>query len=87
MSPALSKSLAVHHVKLSDVLEIRDGIRFEFHPGLPHTEIEYIILSASQSLMCYSALLLVRVGLKTYEYLIYEPCPWQKLSTVAHQLR
>ena len=31
MTPAPSESLALQHVKLSDVLEII----FEFHPGLP----------------------------------------------------
>ena len=34
MSPAPSGSLA--HVKLSDALEIRDRIIFDFYPRLPH---------------------------------------------------
>ena len=39
MSPAPSESLALQHVKLGDVLEICDGIIFDFYmyPGLPHT--------------------------------------------------
>ena len=37
MSPTPSGSLALQHFKLGDVLEIRDGIIFEFYPGLPHT--------------------------------------------------
>ena len=33
MSPALSGSSALQHVKLSDVLELHNG---DFYPGLPH---------------------------------------------------
>ena len=36
MSPAPSGSLALQHVELSDALEIRDGIIFDFCSGLPH---------------------------------------------------
>ena len=42
MSPALSRSLALQHVKLSDALEIREGIIFDFYPGLPHMYVAYI---------------------------------------------
>ena len=35
MSPAPSGSLALKRVKLSDALEICDGIIFDFYPGLP----------------------------------------------------
>ena len=36
MNPALSRSLALSHVKLCDALEIRDGIIFNFYSGPPH---------------------------------------------------
>ena len=36
MSPATSGRLAPQLVKLSDALEIRDGIIFDSYPGLPH---------------------------------------------------
>ena len=36
MSPALSGSSALQRVELGDALEIRDGIIFDFYPGLPH---------------------------------------------------
>ena len=36
MSPALSRGLALWHVKLGDALELPDGIIFDFYPGLPH---------------------------------------------------
>ena len=36
MSPAPSGSLVLQRVKLGDALEIRKGITFDFHPGLPH---------------------------------------------------
>ena len=39
MSPALSGSLSLLHIKLGDVLEIRDGIIFNFYPGLPHIRV------------------------------------------------
>ena len=40
MSPAPSGSLALQHFKLGDVLEIHDGIIFEFYyPGLPHIHV------------------------------------------------
>ena len=38
MSSALSGSLALQHVKFSNVLEIRNGIIFDFYPGLPHID-------------------------------------------------
>ena len=36
MSPTLSGSSALQHIKLGDALEIRNGIIFDFYPGLPH---------------------------------------------------
>ena len=36
MSPALSGSLVLQRIKLGDAIEIRDGIIFDFYPGLPH---------------------------------------------------
>ena len=40
MSPTLSGSSALQCVKLSDVLEIRNGIIFNFYLGLPHIALE-----------------------------------------------
>ena len=39
MSPTLSGSSALQHVKLGDALEIRNGIIFNFYSGLPHMYI------------------------------------------------
>ena len=36
ISPTLSGSSALQRVKLSDALEIRNGIIFDFYSGLPH---------------------------------------------------
>ena len=36
MNLALSKGSALKHVRFGDTLEIRDGIIFNFHSGLPH---------------------------------------------------
>ena len=36
MSLTLSGSSALWCVKLGDALEIRNGITFDFYPGLPH---------------------------------------------------
>ena len=36
MSPTLSGSSALQHVKLGDALKIRNGIIFDFYSGLPH---------------------------------------------------
>ena len=36
MSPILSGSSVLQHVKLSDALEIRNSIIFDFYSGLPH---------------------------------------------------
>ena len=36
MNPALSRSLALSHIKLCDALEICDGIIFDFYSGLSH---------------------------------------------------
>ena len=40
MSPTLSGSSVLWHVKLGDALEICDGIIFNFYPGLPHMQLE-----------------------------------------------
>ena len=36
MSPTLSGTSVVLRAKFGDALEIRDGIIFDFYPGLPH---------------------------------------------------
>ena len=38
MSPALNGSSAIRRFKHSDVLEIRNGIIFDFYMGLPHID-------------------------------------------------
>ena len=43
MSSAPSRSLALQHVKLSEALEIRNEIIFEFYPGLPHIVLPKIV--------------------------------------------
>ena len=42
MSPVSSGSLAIQQDKLGYVLEIRDGIIFEFYLGLPHIALGVI---------------------------------------------
>ena len=39
MSPTLSGSSALQRVKLGDVIEIRNGIIFDFYSGLPHMHL------------------------------------------------
>ena len=36
MSPALNGNTAVQHLERGNVLEIHNGIMFDFYPGLPH---------------------------------------------------
>ena len=36
MSLALKESSAIRHFEGNDVIEIRDGITFDFYMGLPH---------------------------------------------------
>ena len=36
MSPALNGSSTLEHFEHSNVSEIRNGIMFDFYPGLPH---------------------------------------------------
>ena len=43
MSPAFDRSLAIWHLELSDMIEICDGIPFNFYTGLPHIDpSEYV---------------------------------------------
>ena len=35
-SPSLNGSSALEHFKRSNAIEIRNGIMFDFYPGLPH---------------------------------------------------
>ena len=59
MSPALSGSSALQRVKLGDALEIRDGIIFDFYPGLPHIMyIAYLELWYMLSSTCTSFVLM-----------------------------
>ena len=39
MSPALNGSSALEHFEHSNASEIRNGIMFDFYPGLPHLTI------------------------------------------------
>ena len=36
MSPALNGSSAIQRLERSNVIEIHDGITFDFYTGLPH---------------------------------------------------
>ena len=45
MSPALNGSSAVQRFKGSDVIEIRDGVTFDFYTGLPQIEINQIFIN------------------------------------------
>ena len=40
MSPTLSGSLALYHIKLGDALELCNGIIFDFYSGLPHLSMQ-----------------------------------------------
>ena len=42
MNPALNRSSAIQHFKHTDVIEICDGIIFDFYTGLPHLSITII---------------------------------------------
>ena len=44
MSPALNWSSARWHFKHSNVIEISDGITFDFYTGLPHHFLVYVIV-------------------------------------------
>ena len=45
MNPTLNRSSALQRVKLSDALEIRNGIIFDFYSGLPHMiQVQYALL-------------------------------------------
>ena len=43
MSPALDGNSVIRHFKRSDVVEIRDGITFDFYTGLPHMYIPLVV--------------------------------------------
>ena len=36
LSPALNRSSVIRRFEVSDAIEIRDGIAFDFYMGLPH---------------------------------------------------
>ena len=41
MNPALNGSSALEHFEHSSAIEIRNGILFNFYPGLPHVYYRY----------------------------------------------
>ena len=43
MSPALNGSSAIRRFEGSDVIEIRDGITFDFYTGLPHVYVVVLV--------------------------------------------
>ena len=57
MSPAPSESLALQCVKLSDALEIHDGLIFDFYPGLPHIYIYLFFTSCEVNRRIYMSML------------------------------
>ena len=42
MSPALNGSTALQHFERGDMVEIRNGIMFDFYPGLPHVFLVHV---------------------------------------------
>ena len=45
MSPALNGSTALQRFEHSNAVEIRNGIMFDFYPGLPHMHVHVITAS------------------------------------------
>ena len=48
MSPALNGSFVLQHFERGNAIEIRNGIMFDFYPGLPHIgilESDYISMT------------------------------------------
>ena len=58
MNPALNRSSAIRHFKHSDVIEIRDGIIFDFYMGLPHlnfyTGLPHLSITIVQIVQSYT---------------------------------
>ena len=48
MGPALNESSTLERFERSNASEIRNGIMFDFYPGLPHTKI-FCTLSHTES--------------------------------------
>ena len=44
MSPALNGSSTLEHFERSNASEIRNGILFDFYPGLPHVIVSGFII-------------------------------------------
>ena len=53
MSPALNGSSAIQRFKHSNVLEIREGITFDFYTGLPHI-LYFILVSVATDSVPYT---------------------------------
>ena len=45
MNPTLNGSSVVQRFKGSDVIEIRDGVTFDFYTGLPQIKINQIFIN------------------------------------------
>ena len=43
MSPALNGSSALERFERSNAIELRNGIMFDFYPGLPHVYFNFVI--------------------------------------------
>ena len=44
MNPVLNRSSVLQYFKCCNVIKIRNGIMFDFSPGLPHICLEYLIV-------------------------------------------
>ena len=49
MSPALNGSFALQHFKHGNAVELRNGIMFNFYPGLPHA-LQAVLVSFPDTL-------------------------------------
>ena len=72
MSPALNGSSAIRRFECSNVIEIRDGITFDFYMGLPH--LDFIAVS-QWAIRCLKYLCL-------HVHCTYEPALKGRLATI-----
>ena len=54
MSPALNGSSALQCFECSNAIEIRNGIMFDFYPGMPHIEMCNIMYYMHMYYICIS---------------------------------
>ena len=66
MSPALNGSSALQRFERSNAIELRNGILFDFYPGLPHILYVYILCMYNKSYLL--SCLFSMQSLNTYDY-------------------